>query len=166
MDGITAKLDTAKEVQVGFLENAKYPDGKSVAMIGAIQEFGAPRAGIPPRPYFRNMIAAKSPEWPDAIAGVLKASDYDAAKTLNIVGDQVAGQLKQSIVDTLDPPLSPVTLMLRGMRTQSQFQGLPFGQLIKIARARVAAGESNFGPSTKPLVDTGDLLRSIDFIVK
>lgn len=164
--GISAKLETAKEVEVGFLPGATYPDGTLVAAIAAIQEFGAPRKGIPPRPYFRSMIAAKSPEWPDAIRGVLKANDYDAHKTLDIVGDQIAGQLKQSIEELFDPPLSPVTLMLRGMRTQAKFKGMRFGELIKIARQRVAAGETNYGPSTKPLVDSGDLLRSIDFRVK
>ena len=166
LQGMASKLGSAKEVEVGFLPNARYPDGTLVAAIAAIQEFGAPRAKIPPRPFFRNMIRDKSPEWPDAIRGVLKSVDYDADKALTIVGDQIAGQLKQSIEDTFDPPLSPVTLMLRGMRTQAQFRNLPFGKMITIARERVKAGETNFGPSTKPLVDTGDLLRSIDFVVK
>lgn len=166
LQGMASKLGSAKEVEVGFLPNARYPDGTLVAAIAAIQEFGAPRAKIPPRPFFRNMVRDKSPEWPDAIRGVLKSVDYDAGKALTIVGDQIAGQLKQSIEDTFDPPLSPVTLMLRGMRTQSQFRGLPFGKMITIARERVKAGETNYGPSTKPLIDSGDLLRSIDFRVK
>jgi hypothetical protein len=104
----------ASFVKVGFLSGATYPDGKPVAMIAAIQEFGAPAAGIPPRPFFRNMIDAKQSEWPKAIADLLKANGYDAAKTLEQVGQAVSGQLKQSITDTNDPPLKPATVRRKG----------------------------------------------------
>jgi hypothetical protein len=101
-------------LHVGFLENAKYPDGKPVAMIALIQDSGAPGAGIPPRPFFRNMIAAKQGEWPAAIAGVLKDTDYDAQRTLEIVGHAIAGQLRQSIIDTNTPPLAASTIRRKG----------------------------------------------------
>jgi len=38
---IVQKLEKAESVRVGFLENATYPDGKPVAQIAAIQEYGA-----------------------------------------------------------------------------------------------------------------------------
>ena len=47
---LAGKIKSGQSVQVGFLAGATYPDGKPVAMIAAIQEFGAPAAGIPPRP--------------------------------------------------------------------------------------------------------------------
>lgn len=111
---IGAKASKAKSVQVGFLENSTYPDGTSVPMVAAIQEFGAPKVGIPPRPYFRNMIAAKSKQWPKATAELLKDNDYDAAKTLGLVGEGVKGQLQQSIVDTNTPPNAPATIARKG----------------------------------------------------
>lgn len=101
-------------LKVGFLEGATYPDGKPVAMIAAIQEFGAPSRGIPPRPYFRNMIALRSPNWGDAIAVNLKNNDYDAEKAMNFVGEGIKGQLQQSIIDTNSPPLSPTTVRRKG----------------------------------------------------
>jgi hypothetical protein len=101
-------------LRVGFLENARYPDGTPVAMIAAIQDFGAPSVGIPPRPFFRNMIKNKEGEWPKAIAGVLKANNYDAVKTLEITGAAIAGQLRQSIIDTNSPPLAPSTIRRKG----------------------------------------------------
>lgn len=101
-------------MRVGFLENATYPNGLPVAMIAAINEFGAPARGQPPRPFFRNMIAAKKDEWPDAIAGVLKANDFDAAKTLDITGAAIEGQLRQSIVDLVSPPLAKSTIRRKG----------------------------------------------------
>lgn len=101
-------------LRVGFLEGATYPKGQPVAMIAAIQDFGAPRAGIPPRPFFRNMIANKSPEWPAAIAGLLRDNGYDVRVALEIAGEAIAGQLRQSIIDTNAPPLSPATIARKG----------------------------------------------------
>ncbi len=115
---ISEKASNASLVRVGFLESARYPDGKPVGMVAAIQEYGAPGVGIPPRPFFRNMIAAKSNEWPGAIAGLLKTNDYDAAKTLGQAGEGVKGQLQQSIVDTNDPPNAPSTIARRGHAKQ------------------------------------------------
>ena len=101
-------------LRVGFLESARYPDGKPVAMIAAIQDFGAPSRGIPPRPFFRNMVKAKKGEWPKAIADLLKANDYDAVKVLGIAGEAIGGQLRQSIIDTNEPPLAPSTIKRKG----------------------------------------------------
>lgn len=117
-------------VRVGFLANARYPDGKPVAMIAAIQEYGAPGVGIPPRPFFRNMIADKQGEWPSAIRGLLSANDNDAVRTLDLAGAAIAGQLRESIINTNAPPLEPSTIRRKG--------------------------------HSKPLVDTGHMLQSID----
>lgn len=114
LNEIGANISKASTLRVGFLEGATYPDGKPVAMIAAIQEFGAPRAGIPPRPFFRNMIAAKSPEWPAAIGELLVANNYDLARTWAMTGEAIAGQLRQSIVDTNSPPLAQSTIDRKG----------------------------------------------------
>lgn len=120
---ISEKATSASLVRIGFLENAKYPDGTLVAMVAAIQEFGAPKVGIPPRPYFRNMIAAKSGEWPKAIGNLLKVNEYDAAKTLGQTGEAVKGQLRQSIVDLVSPPLAPSTVARKGFDKPLIFSG-------------------------------------------
>jgi hypothetical protein len=161
---IARLFSNASSVRIGFLEKATYPNGTPVAMVAAIQEFGAPKAKIPPRPFFRNMIAAKKGEWPGAIAALLKANQYDAKLTLEQTGAAIAGQLRQSIVDILAPPLSPVTLMLRKMfgNNPSAIRGRDVAE----ARRRVASGESASGVSTKPLVWTGHLLNSVDYEVK
>lgn len=119
------------QVRVGFLSRAKYPDGKPVAMIAAIQNWGAPRAGIPPRPFFSNMIASKGPEWPAGIATQLRLTNYDRRETLLRVGEGVAGQLRKSLIDTNSPPLAESTIARKGF--------------------------------TKPLVETGHMLNSIDY---
>lgn len=100
-------------LRVGFLENARYPDGTSVAMIAAINEYGKPPTQ-PPRPFFRRMISAKSGEWPEAIGNLLKANGYDAVKALDLAGSAIAGQLRQSIVDLVSPPLAASTIRRKG----------------------------------------------------
>lgn len=99
-------------LRVGFLSDASSPNGTNVAMIAAIQNFGG--GNIPPRPFFSNMVAAKSPEWPKAIGDLLVANDYDVEKTLNITGQAIAGQLRQSVIDTNSPPLAPSTIRRKG----------------------------------------------------
>lgn len=107
-------VNEAARLRVGFLENARYPDGKPVAMIAAIHNYGAPRANIPPRPFFDNMIKRRSKEWPAAIAGLLRANDYSARRALALAGDAIAGQLRQQIIDTNAPPLKPATVRRKG----------------------------------------------------
>lgn len=104
----------AGTVRVGFLEDATYPDGTSVAMVAAINEFGAPSRGQPPRPFFRRMIAEKSGEWPEAIAKNLVATNYDTKLTLERVGAGIAGQLQESITNLTDPPLAASTIKKKG----------------------------------------------------
>jgi hypothetical protein len=109
---LAKKIAKPATLRVGFLEGATYPDGTSVPMIAAFNEFGAGHS--PPRPFFRNMIAAKSKEWGPAIAKLLEANDYDAIKTLELTGEAIKGQLVQSINDLTSPPLKPVTIKRKG----------------------------------------------------
>jgi hypothetical protein len=162
---IARKVAKAATVNVGFLAGATYPDGTSVPMVAAIQEFGAPSVGIPPRPYFRRMVSEKSGAWGDQVGRILKANDYDAAKTMELMGHDIKGQLQESIINTNGPPLSKVTLMLRKMRSEDQSLVVT-GKVVGEAAARVAAGESTAGVSTKVLSDSGHLLNSVDYEVK
>lgn len=127
---ISEKVSRPAGLRVGFLEDATYPDGKPVGMIAMIQEFGAPAVGIPPRPFFRNAVAKYGPEWPEAFGKLLVANGYDVAKTMDQMGFAIAGQIRQSIVDTNSPALAPSTVARKG--------------------------------HSKPLVDTGHMLNSVD----
>jgi hypothetical protein len=111
------------------------------------------------------MIEQKSPEWPEAVGNLLVANGYDGAKTLGQTGAAIKGQLQQSIIDTFAPPLSHVTLMLRKMRAEDP-DLVVSGKTVGEAATRVAAGESTEGVSTKPLIDSGQMLNSVDFEVK
>jgi hypothetical protein len=161
---IVAKTAKGRALRVGFLENATYPNGTPVGMVAAIQEFGAPSVGIPPRPFFRNMVAKNKGQWGAQAKQAMQMTDNDTDKALGLMGEVIAGQLRQSIVDTNAPKLSPTTLMLRKMRAQNP--ALEVNRtVVAEARRRVAAGMSTSGVSIKPLVDTGHLLNSIDYEV-
>ncbi len=134
LDRIAKNLKRGGTVKVGFLEGATYPDGTSVPLVAAINEFGAPSRGQPPRPFFRRMIAEKSGEWPAAIEANLVATNYDTGRVLELTGAAIAGQLRQSIVDLVDPPLAASTIARKG--------------------------------SSKPLVDTGHMLASVEYEVE
>lgn len=160
------RIASGATLRAGFLEGATYPDGTPVPMVAAIQEFGAPRAAIPPRPFMRVTVAAHSGEWGDQTAAALKAMNYDAEKALALMGEAVIKpEIQQSIIDVNDPPLSPITLMLRKMRSEDQSLVVT-GKTVGEAAARVAAGESTAGVNTKPLQDTHHLVDSVDYEVK
>ena len=111
---IADRLSKASEMHVGFLAKSRYPDGKPVAMIAMIQDSGAPSRGIPPRPFFRNMIANNEAGWAPIIKQALIDNGYDSEKALRVLGEVMVGQLKQSIQDTNDPPLKPSTIKHKG----------------------------------------------------
>lgn len=99
-------------LRVGFLEGATYPNGTPVAAVAAWNEYGT--RTIPARPFFRNMIAAKSKEWPDGIATQLRLTRYDVALTLQRTGAAIRGQLQLSIRSTNTPPNAPSTIAKKG----------------------------------------------------
>jgi len=108
---IVQSTDGHPRVSVGFLRDATYPDGTSVAMVATVNEFGG---SGPPRPFFRLMVAEKSGAWPEAVRLNLKATDYDAHKTLDRMGQGIKAQLQDSIKTLTDPPLAPSTIKRKG----------------------------------------------------
>ena len=161
---LAEKVGKPATLRAGFLENARYPDGQSVAEVAAIQNFGAPSAGIPPRPFFTNAVARGSAEWAGKLAALLKLTDYDAEKALQMMGPVLAFDIQKSITETNAPPLSEITLQLRKMRQENPDLEVT-GATVGDAAARAKAGVSTAGISVKPLVDSGTMFRYVDFEV-
>ena len=115
LDTIARKMGRGEiGLRVGFLEGATYPDGTSVATVAAVQNFGAPAKGIPPRPFFSDMVKDKSPRWSEQFAKALKAADYDVERALSLMGEGIAGQLREAIQQLTDPPLAAATVARKG----------------------------------------------------
>lgn len=152
---LAAKVATGATLRVGFLEGATYPDGTSVATVAAINNFGAPAAGIPARPFFSRMVASNSPTWGAKLAKLLEMNDWDAAKALDLMGMGIANELRTAIITTTDPPNSMATNLLK---QRFPMGGYSFDDVLK-AWSDAEAGET--APAGKPLSWTGHMANSI-----
>lgn len=109
---IAARLGEPATLRVGLLEGSTAPNGDSLPLRAALNEYG--HGNVPPRPAVRNMIAEKSGEWPDGIAYQLQATQYDVQLTLERTGEAIKGQWQQAYLDLWSPPLSPKTIKRKG----------------------------------------------------
>lgn len=133
---LAQELDT-QEVAAGWLGSAHYEDGTPVAYVAAIQEFGhAP--SIPPRPFMRPTVDAKSQEWGKVYAHMVKTASSGNA-VLEVMGGKIAGDMREAISEVTSPGLADSTLK---------------------ARQRKGNG------STKPLVDTRVMINTLTHVVR
>jgi hypothetical protein len=162
-DAVTAKLlELAKRasgsVQVGFIDNDQAP-------IAFWNEYGHKgRFPASPRPFFRTMVANESGKWPEMMASALRSTKMDGRKTLAFMGEEIEGELKQSIIDFTSPALSPTTLRLR-LKFGNQPQNIRARDVVQ-AQKEVADGAAvASGTQAKPLIWTGDMLQSTGYRV-
>lgn len=113
VNDIAAKMGNIS-VNVGFINNALYPDGTPVAMVAYWNEFGVPSRNQPPRPFFRRMIAKESGAWPKVLARLAKGYNYDGEKVMGAIGQDIVGALEQSINEFTNPPLKQSTIDAKG----------------------------------------------------
>ena len=83
-------------LRVGFFADKTYPDGEYVANIAFKNEHGSPEDGVPPRPFFRTMIAEKKSGWGASFAAMYNG---DFNQTLAKLGMGISNQLKDSITE-------------------------------------------------------------------
>mgnify|MGYP000371463870 CR=1 FL=1 len=155
-----------KTAKAGILEG-EYEDGTKVAYVAAIHEYGSPERKIPPRSYFRPAISEHQKEWADSLHDGVKAvvsGNMEAELVLDAVGAVAAADIKEHLSKTVTPPLSPITVMLRGMKGNDA-DLVVTGKTVGEAAKRVADGKTNYGASDKPLQDTYTLFDSINHSV-
>lgn len=136
LSNVASQLDS-KQVKVGFIDGATYPDGTPVAPVAATGEYGNPANNQPPRPFFRNAIAEHESEWADSVARGIRAG-FPVEQVLEVVGAQIQGDVQASIATLMDPPLAPAT---------------------------IAARKRKGNNSTKPLVDTKVMIGDVNYEV-
>jgi hypothetical protein len=111
---LAEKVSNPGTLRVGFLEGSTYPDGTSVPMVAAIHNFGAPGAGIPPRPFFSNVVAKGRRTWGAALVTLLEQNNYDAKKSLRMMGEGIKGEIQKEITNGSFAPLKPATVRRKG----------------------------------------------------
>ena len=158
MENIAKSLGVATRVCVGFMEGAtagwngprpkgpmkgkrKKSDnskGGSVpaAYVAFVLEHGNPKNGMPPRPFFTDMIAKQSPTWGKLVAAALKMHNYNAHSALEVVGLKVKEQLQDSINNFSGEANKPST------QARKQFSG-----------------------GDKTLIDSHNMINAIDYRV-
>lgn len=157
LDDLAEKLARARIVRAGFPEGSEYPDGTPMAMAAAVNNFGAPAKGIPPRPFFTTAVNEGKPVWGPELGQRLVAYGYDSAKALEDMGQVMAGGIAEKLVETTGPPLSPVTLLLRSrFPTRDGMTPADVWQAFKDVRSGTVASTTATGG--KPLVWSGQML--------
>jgi hypothetical protein len=82
-----------------------------VAQVAFWNEYGTETA--PARPFFRNMIRSESPAWGDALGNYLKSTEYDAQRSLGLMGVDITDSLKSSI-NEWPADNAPLTVKIKG----------------------------------------------------
>ena len=164
IDRVPAQMEKV-EAKIGWFPSAKYPDGTPVAYVAAIQEFGAPEVSIPARPFLKPTVARDKAMWVSQLGRGVKD-----VRTGRVTGQHVfaaiatagAEGVQKTIASIHAPPLSPITIMLRGMKLADN-ELVVTGKTVGEAAARVGRGEAPpKAPSLKPLVDSGTLIATVE----
>ena len=97
----------------GFLRQGRFVK-RSESNFSTTHAVPAHAVVIPPRPFFRQMIAANGKSWGPEMAKLLRADDFDPLKALAQMGALIAGQLVKSIQGFTSPPNAPSTIRRKG----------------------------------------------------
>ena len=96
----------------GFARKGRFVS-KSKANFASTHAHDAYEINIPPRPFFRTMIAQNKDSWAPTAAALLKQGK-SPAEVLDIMGELLAGQLRASIIAMKTPPNAPSTIRKKG----------------------------------------------------
>lgn len=177
---LNSRVGQSATLDVGWDSRTKYPDGTYVATVARIQEFGgviehpggtryikdavvgkrgklflgtrfvgpdfkgdtlttgAHLIRIPARPFIRPAVAAGGSRWSDMVWNDVMDTDMPVDAILEKLGIVITADIQKAIQSVTTPPLARSTI-----------------------RKRLSKGFSDHSTATKPLVDTGTMLRTI-----
>ncbi|TGC25033.1 hypothetical protein [Escherichia sp. E1130] len=157
------KALTSKEVLIGIpaedSEREDVPFGN--AGIGYLNEYGSPAQNIPARPHLQPGVkSAESqtvPQLKDAALAAFDGNESSAEQSLERAG-QLAVNGVRAFINAADfVPLADSTVEARARRGRKG---------AKAEMARRAAGDLPGTDGAKPLVDTGQYVRAITYVVR
>lgn len=154
-----------KVARVGFFPSSKYEDGTPVAYVAAIQEFGSPTEGIPPRSFMRTTAEAQRGAWQATArqgAQAVVKGNATGEQVLDTLGQLAAGDIRKAISDLTSPPLSQITIELRKMRREGRkITGKTVGEAAKATKSAFYQPVDSGAPIAKPLVESAVLLDAV-----
>ena len=132
---------------VGWFEDSKYDDNTKVGDVAFWQEYGTKR-GIPQRPFMRPAKFHNEKNWTDLILQEVRKC-YKEGKPLSVAMERLGlvaqGNIQDEIRSVYEPPLKEATIKARLRRRGKQ-----------VVTASI----------TKPLIDTGVMLASVQHKVE
>lgn len=149
-------------VKAGVLSDATYADELNVATVAFWNEYGTRSA--PPRPFMRNAIAENKDKWREILLSLLKANEYDIKQVLTMLGEEMAGDIRQSLLSGAFEANTDATLLLKD-RFPMNPDDITLADLLK-AVADAEDGVKPEGVHAKPLIWTGTLNKSISYEVE
>ncbi|KXV60290.1 hypothetical protein AD948_05935 [Acetobacter senegalensis] len=155
---LSKKVEKGGHVDVGFFEDATYPDGTPVAQVASWMEFGTPTSR--PRPFMRNTVAKHSDRWGEALEAALKDSDFDVKIALSAVGVIIESQIRDEIAEGEFEPNKPLTNLLKWRFPKGDYTTEQFLKAVHDLKKGATAS------SGKPLVWSGRMFQSVTHEVK
>lgn len=149
-----------KFVRAGFIDEATYPDGTSVAQVAYWNEYGTETS--PPRPFFRQAVRENSSKWQQIIASLLTRGETDLDFVLDHTGKIMAEDIRTSIFQLDSPANSEVTALLK-----DRFPTRPWDVTkldLYMAIRDVQNGKTG-GNHRKPLIWSGIMSRRVNYEV-
>ena len=143
---LVANATEVDQVRIGFFAGATYPDKNNtpVPMVAAMDEYGTSK--MPARPFFRTMIAEKSPDWGKSLGNIASHNQLHMGKTMALMGESIAGQLQDSIVAFDSVPLAKSTIEAKGFKKQL----IDTAVMINAVGYQVADGDVKHSPDQIP----------------
>jgi hypothetical protein len=134
------------------------------ATIGYISEYGMPEKNIPERPWLIPSIRRGGKRLSAALLvagkGAAKGGGSERVEALfSQVGMLAVSIVRKYIQEGIDPPLSERTLIARSLRVKGGRKGS-----IRELKER-AEGNAPSTEFAKPLIDTGNFIKSINYVV-
>ena len=106
---IAATMSGDESLKVGLpLGSNPYPDGTSVIMVGIVHEFGSAKQGIPQRSFLRSTMHENRRKYKRMfrkLAGKIIDGKLDNKQALNLLGEQVKGDVVGKISSGIEPGL-------------------------------------------------------------
>ena len=162
-----------KDVLVGIPgemadRNGDPPGTPNNAVLGYVHEFGMPERNLPARPFLfpgiRHVQPRTASYLKQAGAAVLEGNPERAERALDAAGLIASTAAKNKISAGIPPPLAESTLRARARRKAGAGHRINLGAQDELNwRANGGTPGTTFA---KPLIDTGQLLASITYVVR
>lgn len=117
------------EVKVGVPQSGpNYPDGTSLVMVAAVNEFGSLELNIPERSFLRWTVVNKrktfSRFWNAQVAEELLKGELKPQTALRLLGQLAQKEVQKRIVSLREPPNSDETIERKGSSNPLVDEGL------------------------------------------